>query len=106
MTKPIFIFIYRLDFLTSSAIEVTTLLQILQKKKVFSTFSHRVLLNYWFRYIVIYKTKTEKKMMASSKHLIELDDEIGFISHVNGRSDSCDAIQEVDEEADLELDGM
>ena len=45
-------------------------------------------------------------MMASSKHLIELDDEIGFISHVNGRSDSCDAIQEVDEEADLELDGM
>lgn len=49
-------------FLTSSAIEVTTLLQILQKKKkVFSTFSHRVLLSYWFRYIVIYKTKTEKK---------------------------------------------
>jgi len=46
-------------------------------------------------------------MMASSKHLIELDDEIGFISHVvNGRSDSCDAIQEVDEEADLELDGV
>ena len=36
-----------------------------------------------------------------------LDDEIGFISHVvNGRSDSCDAIQEVDEEADLDLDGM
>jgi len=44
--------------------------------------------------------------MASSKHLSELDDEIGFISHVvNGRSDSCDAIQEVDEEADLDLDG-
>ena len=44
--------------------------------------------------------------MATSKHLSELDDEIGFISHVvNGRSDSCDAIQEVDEEADLDLDG-
>jgi len=44
--------------------------------------------------------------MTSSKHLSELDDEIGFISHVvNGRSDSCDAIQEVDEEADLDLDG-
>ena len=99
-----FIFFYRLDFLTSSAIEVTTLLQILQKKK-YSQLSPTVY--YWFKYIVICKTKSKDKMMASSKHLIELDDEIGFISHVvNGRSDSCDAIQEVDEEADLELDGM
>lgn len=41
----------------------------------------------------------------NSKHLNELDDDIAFQHHMNGhRSDSCDAIEEVDEENDLDLD--
>lgn len=42
----------------------------------------------------------------NSKHLNELDDDIAFHHHhMNGhRSDSCDAIEEVDEETDLDLD--
>ena len=49
------------------------------------------------------KKNTKAKNMAS-KHLNELEDEISYHPITNGRSDSCEAIEEVDEEADLDLD--
>ena len=42
----------------------------------------------------------------TSKVLSELDDIVGGFHVPNGRSDSCDAIQEVDEEVDIELDSI